>query len=96
MLCATPYVGDASSGTGNRVTWFRNTTHDAGAVAPFFGAGQVITGIAVGAYSVVAADLNTDGRPDALAASLSSAKVTWYENLGGGNPGRGTGAACDT
>ena len=91
VLCATPYVGDVASGVGNRVTWFRNTTHDAGATAPFFGAGQIVTGFAAGAISVAAADLNSDGKPDAVAASLSSYKVTWYENLGGGsfgwNPG---------
>ena len=87
VLCATPYVGDTASGVGNRVTWFRNTTHDAGSVAPFFGSGQIITGYAQGANSVAAADLNSDGRPDAVAACLAYYKVAWYENLGGGNFG---------
>ena len=87
VLCATPYVGDASSGIGNRVTWFRNTTHDAGAAAPFFGSGQVINGIATGAYSVALGDFNSDGTPDVVAAALFATKVAWYENLGGGNFG---------
>ena len=92
VLCATPFVGDAASGVGNRVTWFRNTTHDVGTVAPFFGSGQVITGYAQGAYSVASADLNSDGKPDAVAASLSGSKVTWYENLGGGSFGWNAGS----
>ena len=87
VLCATPYAGDASSGVGNRVTWFRNNTHDAGATAPFFGTGQVISGNATGAYSVVSTDLNSDGKPDVVAASFVAYKVAWYENLGGGNFG---------
>ena len=92
LLCATPYVGDASSGVGKRITWFRNTTHDTGAAAPFFGSGQVITGNVNGVYSVAAADLNSDGRPDAVGASSIDYKVTWYENLGGGNFGWNAGA----
>ncbi len=87
VLCATPFVGDATSGIGHRITWFRNRTHDAGATAPFFGSGQVITGFAPGAYAVASADLNSDGKPDAVAGLTSGARVTWYENLGGGNFG---------
>ena len=87
VLCATPFIGDASSGVGHRVTWFRNKTHDAGATAPFFGPGQVITGNAAGVYSVASADFNSDGKPDVVAASYFGLKVAWYENLGGGSFG---------
>ena len=72
---------------GNKVTWFRNQTHDVGAAAPFFGPGHVISGNTHGVWSVAGADLNSDGRPDALAASLSDDKMSWYENLGNGNFG---------
>lgn len=90
VLCATPYVGDAASGVGNRVTWYRNTTHDAGSLSPFFGSGQVITGNVPLSYTVSAADLNSDGKPDAVTGSLYG-KITWYENLGGGNFGWNSG-----
>jgi hypothetical protein len=71
----------------NTITWFRNLTHDSGAVAPFFGAGQLISGIAQGVYSVIAPDLDYDGRPDVVAALHLGNKVTRYQNLGGGNFG---------
>ena len=87
LLCASPYSGDASSGPGKRITWLRNTTHGAGATAPFFGAPQVVSANLNGVYSVVAADLNSDGKPDAVAGSILDAKLTWYENFGGGNFG---------
>ena len=86
VLCATPYVGDAASGVGNRITWFRNTTHDTGSVTPFFGPGQVITGNVPLSYTVAAPDMNSDGRPDAVTGSLYG-KIAWYENLGGGSFG---------
>ena len=87
VVCAAPFIGDATSGPGAKVTCFRNTTHDAGATAPFFAAGQIVTAIANGVNCVVSADLNRDGRKDVLAATLFDTKVTWYENLGGGNFG---------
>lgn len=83
VVCATPFA--------NAVTWFRNQTHDSGASAPFFGAGQVISGYTQGVFSVAASDLDSDGKPDVAAASLLGNKVTWYQNVGTGdfgwNPG---------
>jgi hypothetical protein len=79
LACGSPY--------GNSTTWFRNRSHDPGATAPFFGPGQVITENTHGVFSVAAPDINADGRPDAGAASLLDNKVSWYENLGGGNFG---------
>lgn len=79
LACASPF--------GNSTTYFRNRTHDAGATAPFFGPGQVISGNTRGVFSVATPDLNADGRPDAGSACLLDNKVSWYENLGNGTFG---------
>jgi hypothetical protein len=79
VVCAAPF--------GNKITWFRNATHDPGAAAPFFSSGQVISGIAQGVFAVATADLNRDGRPDVVGASYLANKVSWFQNLGGGNFG---------
>ena len=52
-----------------------------------FGAQQVITDSADGAYSVHAADLDGDGDYDVLSASWDDDKIAWYENDGSGNFG---------
>ncbi len=49
-----------------------------------FGAQQVISTTADGAYSVYAIDLDGDGDADVLSASVIGGKIVWYENLGGG------------
>ena len=74
-------------GAGGDFTTGSAGGHDAGSSAPFFGSGQVINGIANGAYSVALGDFNSDGKPDVVAASLFASKIAWYENLGGGNFG---------
>lgn len=83
VICGAPY--------GNLVTWFRNQTHDSGSIAPFFGTGQAISANAQGVSAAAASDLDSDSRPDALAASYFGDKATWYQNLGAGdfgwNPG---------
>ena len=76
VVCAAPF--------GNSVTWFRNKTHDASPVAPFFGSPQTITNNARAAFSVAAADLDNDGFPEVIAASLFDNKITWYRNTGAG------------
>ena len=49
-----------------------------------FGAQQVISSQASGAWSVYATDLDGDGDADVLSASSYDDKIAWYENLGGG------------
>jgi hypothetical protein len=46
---------------------------------------EVITTNAESAVSVYAADLDGDGAPDALSASLADDKIAWYENQVGEN-----------
>jgi hypothetical protein len=79
LLCAAPY--------GNKVTCFRNTTHDSNAAAPFFGPEYIISDMTRGASCVVAADLNADGRPDIVSSSLLDNKIAWYLNTGPGTTG---------
>jgi hypothetical protein len=82
LVCAAQAV--------NRVTWFRNTTHDAAPAAPFFGPGQIISANVGAASDVRLGDLNSDGWLDvvvAAAAGATGSKLSWYENLGGGSFG---------
>ena len=74
VVCASPY--------GNAITWFRNTSRDVGAIAPYFGPGTTVSGIAYGAFSLAIADLNRDGRPDIVGALFGGNRVAWYQNLG--------------
>ncbi|MFB6351451.1 MAG: FG-GAP repeat domain-containing protein, partial [Bradymonadaceae bacterium] len=53
-------------------------------IDPTFGSQQVITTDADYASSVHAADLDGDGDPDVLSASVVDDKVAWYRNTGGG------------
>ncbi len=55
----------------------------AGATEVSFGPQQVITTQADGAPRVYAADLDGDGDPDVLSASVLDDKIAWYENLDG-------------
>jgi hypothetical protein len=65
----------AASSSDNRVTWLENI----GGNPPKFNS-QNITLNAVGAHSVYAADLDSDGDPDILSASRDDNRVTWYPN----------------
>lgn len=85
VACVSPFPGAGL--VGDSLTWFRNNSHDIGAVPPYFTAGPQITGFADGARGVAIADLNGDGKKDAISASLSDGKFAWYENLGSGNFG---------
>ena len=49
----------------------------------FFVSQQVISNLAVGANSVVAADIDGDGDLDVLSASTDDDKIAWYENTDG-------------
>jgi hypothetical protein len=71
----------ASFNSGGRVAWHENL---GGGV---FATDQYLDQNLDGAAFVVAADLDGDGDPDAVAAGFNSNQVTWYENLGGGNFG---------
>ena len=57
----------------DRIAWYENTDG-----AGHFGTPQLITTDAYGAVSVYAADLDSDGDLDVIAAAGS--KVAWYEN----------------
>lgn len=48
-----------------------------------FGPPRIISTLAAGARSVVAADLDGDGDRDVLSASLADDKIAWYENTDG-------------
>ena len=60
------------------VGWYENV--DSGRL---FGDLQIIDDSLTGATSVLAADLNADGRPDVLATSSVLDKVSWYSNRDG-------------
>jgi len=68
-----------SASTGDdRVIWYENTDGEG-----TFGLPRVITDAADAARSVHAADINGDGRIDALSASLADGTLAWYDNRGG-------------
>lgn len=74
-----PDVLSASS-FDDKVAWYENQLDESGADGDGFGSQRVITTNAEGAVSVVAADLDDDGDPDAVSASSYDDKVAWYEN----------------
>ena len=62
----------------NKIAWYENTDGLGN-----FGAQQVISTNANGAYSVYAADVDGDGDIDVLSASFFDDKIAWYENTDG-------------
>jgi len=68
----------SASRDDNKIAWYENIDG-----AGTFGAQQVIATSAVGARSVVAADLDNDGDLDIAAASAGDDTVAWFENQGG-------------
>jgi hypothetical protein len=74
--------GDAdvlsASFNDGEIAWYENTDG-----AGSFAAQQVISTLAVGAISVVAADVDGDGDADVLSASALDSKIAWYENTDG-------------
>ncbi len=66
----------------DRVAWYENLDGDGS-----FGAQQTITTTANGARSVIAADVNGDGKQDVLSASTLGDEIAWYPNLGSGSFG---------
>ncbi len=64
----------------DKIAWYRN----GGGSPPTWTAYSIST-TADGASSVYAADVDGDGRMDALSASYLDGKIAWYKN-GGGSP----------
>ncbi len=65
----------SASVVDNKIAWYKND----GGVNPSFTA-HTITTAAVGAVSVMAADVDSDGDTDVLSASANDDKIAWYEN----------------
>ena len=68
----------SASSSNDKIAWYENTDGNG-----TFGAQQVITTSADGAYSVYSADLDDDGDMDVLSASSEGNKIAWYENTDG-------------
>lgn len=68
----------ATSEVAGVLAWYENTTGTGLAWSP-----RTIDAAALGAAAVVAADLDGDGDPDALAASADDDTVAWHANQGG-------------
>ena len=65
----------------NKIAWYEND----GASDPSFTANTITTS-ADGAFSVYAADIDSDGDMDVLSASISDDKIAWYESDGAADP----------
>jgi hypothetical protein len=65
----------SASQDDDKIAWYENTDGQGN-----FGSQQVISALANGAQSVIAADLDGDGDLDILSASYFDDKVAWYEN----------------
>jgi hypothetical protein len=70
----------SASELDNKIAWYKN-----GGGSPPTWTPYTISSSASGARSVIAVDVDSDGRLDVVSASLNDDKVAWYKN-GGGNP----------
>ena len=68
----------SASFNDNKIAWYENTDG-----AGNFGSQQVISTMAVGPFSVFAADTDRDGDIDVLSASFTDSTIAWYENTDG-------------
>jgi len=75
----------AASTADDSIRWFENPGGWGSEPQPEFEE-HTITTEAAGARSVIAADLNGNGRVDILAASANDDTVAWYEKEGGASP----------
>ena len=84
----------SASFVDDKIAWYENTDG-----LGTFGAQQVISINADGAWSVYAADVDGDADIDVLAASFNDNKIAWHENLSAPAPavlGDGCGALAPT
>ncbi len=68
----------SASAADDKIAWYENVDG-----AGTFGGQQIITTLADGAKSVVAADLDGDGDLDVLSGSSVDDEITWYDNTDG-------------
>jgi FG-GAP-like repeat len=69
----------STSAQDHKIAWYANTDGQGG-----FGGQQVVSTEAINPYSVVAADIDSDGDADLVATSSSlSHLIVWYENTDG-------------
>jgi FG-GAP-like repeat len=66
------------SGTDATISWYENSDGKGS-----FGTRRIVSTLAEGVQSVVAADIDRDGDLDVLSASRNDDKVAWYENSDG-------------
>jgi hypothetical protein len=62
----------------DKIAWYKN-----GGGSPLMWTPRTIFSAADGAYSVYAADLDSDGRLDVLSAGMNDDTIAWYRNDGG-------------
>ena len=72
----------SASSEDHKIAWYENEDGRG-----TFGVQRMISNQAYRAFSVVTADLDTDGDEDVLSASRSDNKIAWYENMDSGRFG---------
>lgn len=68
----------SASSSDNKIAWYENIGGTGN-----FGAQQIIATDALGANTVVAEDVDSDGDLDVVSSSHNDQKIAWYENLDG-------------
>ncbi|NOZ75796.1 MAG: PKD domain-containing protein, partial [FCB group bacterium] len=68
----------SASSNDNKIAWYENIDGSGS-----FGAQQIVSSIAIGAYTVYSADLDGDGDMDVLSACGGNNTIAWYENTDG-------------
>ena len=68
-------------GTVNELSWYRNVGGD-----PIVWTKHTVDPLWINCYELAVADVNLDGRPDVVAASMNDKTVAWWENVAGSPP----------